>query len=205
MMELILRLPIMLLVWAIQLAIKIPTMLLGFIMVPFTYKYKNTPLKDTPALLTPWINPEDQYGGYPGYPDSLPPFWVKSHGVGRWAHFSYHQNRNPADGLRNFKWLQAPMAGNIHKIKYVTNEYLRHYEPRLMEQKKIYYYFCWINFYLGMKINYVWSDERYFELKFGFRIHPADSNVDNVDLKGTRYILGASMASKFLPYRKWGS
>lgn len=205
MIELILKLPIMLLWWLIQIAIKIPVALLGLLLNPIMYYYRNVPLAEIPWYLLWLANPEDQFGGYPGFEDSLPAFWKRRMEAEGWslryAHWFYMSIRNPADGLRNFKWLQAKLDPD--KIKYLTNEYLRHYEPRAMEQGKWYWYFCWNGYSLGMKVNRVWSDTRYLTFKWGFRIQPSDTNIDNVDTGGTRYLLGASMATKFLPYRKW--
>ena len=205
MFEFLLKSPVFLAVWALQVVVKVPVMLLGFVLQPIMFKHRNVLLKDMPWYLLWLTNPEDQPGGYPGYPDSFPSFWHRRMKAEGWslrsAHYRYHAVRNPADGLRNFKLLQAPLVPS--EIKFITNQYLRHYEPRAMRQGKLYWYFCWSGFNLGMKLNYVWNDERYFEFKFGFRIHPADAEIANVDLKGTRYLLGASMATKFLPYRKW--
>lgn len=201
MLELILRLPVMLLIWAIEIALKAVVLVIGLVFMPLTYKYRNTPIGEVPRYLTILINPEDQLGGFPGFEDSLPAFWKKEYGTGRWAHYKYHAIRNPSDGLRNFKILNV--VPDPDKIKYITNVELRHYEPFLLGNGDLAYYFCWQGFYLGMHIVYVWSDTRYLTFKFGFRIHPADADINNIDPKGTRALLGASMATKFLPYREW--
>jgi hypothetical protein len=205
MTELILKSPIMLGWWAVQIAIKLPVVILGFALQPLMFKHRNVLLKDMPWYLLWLTNPEDQPGGYPGFPDSFPPFWHRKMEAEGWslryAHYHYHAVRNPGDGLRNFKFLQV--VPKPDEIKYVTNKYLRHYEPRALENGETAYYFCWQGFSLGMHIVHVWSDERYLTFKFGFRIHPADSIPGTLDPKGTRAQLGASMATKFLPYRKW--
>jgi hypothetical protein len=180
-------------------------MLLGLVFNPIMYYYRNTPLNEIPWYLIWLANPEDQFGGYPGFEDSLPAFWKRRMVAEGWslryAHWFYVSVRNPADGLRNFKFLQV--VPKPDKIKYVTNRYLRHYEPRALENGETAYYFCWQGFSLGMHIVHVWSDERYLTFKWGFRIHPADTVPGVIDPKGTRAMLGASMATKFLPYRKW--
>lgn len=200
-LEALLWSPVWLIMWAIQIAIKTPAVIIGLFLQPLMWKHRNTFLSDLPWYVKWLANPEDQWGGLPGYEDSLPPFWKNREGVTRWSHWKYHAIRNPADFLRQISWLQCPLEPK--DIKYITNELLEHYEPRFMEQKKIYYYACWNGPYCGIKLNYVWSDERYFEFKFGFRIHPRDVRPETIDWGGTRAILGASMASKFLPYRKW--
>jgi hypothetical protein len=198
----------MLLWWAVQIAIKIPWMLIGLVAQPFMFKYRNVLLSDLPWYIKLFANPEDQPGGYPGYPDSFPKFWhnrMAAEGWSlRWAHFLYHGIRNPADSLRLVKFLNV--IPKPDKIKFITNRYLRHYEPRELTKygEKFAYYFCWQDFWLGMHIVYVWSDERYLTFKFGFRIHPADQFPKHIDPNGTRNQIGASMATKFLPYRNWG-
>ena len=205
MIKVIMWTPVWLLMWTIQLVIKTPVMLLGFILQPIMYKHRNVLLKDMPWYLLWLTNPEDQPGGFPGYPDSFPSFWhnrMKAEGWSlRWAHYMYHAVRNPADGLRNYKWLQCPLRPE--KIEWVASKYMDHYEPRFMEVGDFHWYVCWNGPYCGVKLNYVWSEDRYFEFKFGFRIHPRDTIAEAIDWKGTRAFLGASMASKFLPYRKY--
>jgi hypothetical protein len=185
-LELIIRLPIMLLWWVVQIAIKLPWMIIGLVAIPFTFKYRNVPLNDLPWYIKMFANPEDQPGGYPGYLDSFPNFWHNRMKVEGWslryAHWHYHAIRNPADGLRNIPWLNV--IPKPEKIKFVTRRYYRHYEPRLINTfgEKFAYYFCWQGFWLGMH----------------------DSYEINIDPNGTRAQIGASMATKFLPYRNWG-
>lgn len=203
-MELIVRLPTMLIIWVLSWVVKLPTMLLGLVVIPFTYLYKHTSIEEIPWILTPWINPEDQVGGFPGYPDSLPTWWKRTNGFGFWSHYKYHAIRNPADGLRNYKLLNV--VPDPARINYITNGYMRHYEPKALRARlngdRLAWYICWQKFHMGLKIVYTWNAERHLVIKFGFRIQPSDEFIANIDTKGTRYLLGASMANKFLPYRK---
>jgi len=198
MSEFLLKSPLFLGVWIMQLAVKVPTMLLGLVVVPFTYKYRNTPLGETPAILTPWINPEDWYGGFPGFDDSLPPFWRKREGTGRWSHYWYHAVRNPADGLRNYRFLNPiPDPG---KMKYWTNEYRDNYEP-WAPGPRVSWYFCWQGYSLGSALQIRWSDSRYLALLFGLRLNPGEAKGIRVNKE--KLVWGASMATKLLPYRKY--
>jgi hypothetical protein len=204
-LEALLLAPIWIVVWAVQLLIKIPVAILGLFLQPIMYKYRNTHIDEIPWYLIWLTNPEDQYGGLPGYVDSIPPFWRKRMEEEGWslryAHWFYSAVRNPADGLRNFRWLQAPLEPE--KIKFITNQELRHYEPWALQPGDTAWYVCWNGIYCGLQVVHVWNEKKYLTFKWGFRIHPSDIDVDNIDWSGTRARLGASMATKFLPYRDY--
>lgn len=204
-MDKLILVPAWITVWIIQIAIKTPVMIAGLVMVAIAYRYRHTQIGDCPWWIMPWINPEDWPGGFPGYPDTYPSFWVRRRDAEGWSEFRafwwYHAIRNPADGLRNYKVLQLDIS-DPSKVKFMTNELLDSYEPRHMEQGRVYWYVAWIGIRAGFKINYVWSDDRYLEIKFGYRVDPGDAK--RAPTPGSTFdVLGVSIASKFLLYRRY--
>ena len=196
---LLFKLPIMLAWWGIQIAIKLPTMLLGAVMVPLLYRYRYTDLQDLPFWAMPWANPEDWHGGFKDYDGSLPVWWVSRRGNDDfWSFYKYHAVRNPADGLRNFKWLQLWIDKN--KVKYWTPKFYEHYEPWWDRTPGVRGYLAWQGMSLGVKVQWV-RKSSYTEFKFGFRVEPNDAKRDLVD-DSARKQLGASFASKLVLNRE---
>ena len=196
------RFPIFLLMWIINIGIKIPTILLGFLMVALLYKYRKRPFDEVPKVFLPWQNPEDWNDRMYGTENSLPEWWVKRMGGdGFWPFYKYHAIRNPANGLRNFDFIDLDLKEG--EIEYWTPEYLRHYAPwfKDVEHNKTYIYVAWQGWKAGIDIMHIWNSERYFTFIFGWRVCPRDA-VEGYDEKSHRWKLGAGFASKFLPYRK---
>ena len=97
------RFPVFVLVWILFIAIKLPTMLLGLLVVPLLYRYRHRPFHEVPKVFLPWLNPEDWNDGHRGTPESLPQWWMNQEGAGFKCWYDYHAKRNPAKGLRNFE------------------------------------------------------------------------------------------------------
>ena len=195
--------PGMILWWLVQIAVKLPTVLLGFLVVPFLYRKRYTPLRDMPWWSKPWANPEDWYGGLLKNTDSLPKWWKKRMGDGFWAFYKYHAIRNPADGLRNFpKW---NLRVSKHMVHYWTPKYYDHYDPWYVRREDpdftgVIGYAAWSSVWLGVKVQW-YRKESYSEFKFGFRVEPRDAHHD-LHPSSARAKLGASFASKLIPNRK---
>ena len=194
------RLPIWLTMWALIICIKIPTALLGLVVVPFLYPYRHTLYKDLPFWTRPWANPEDWRGQSPDGNDvgSLPRWWIKREGTTLYQWWRYHAIRNPANGLRSFEWLDADIIPE--KVEFRTNHYMDRYDvSKIREQgKSTVWYIAWVGWRMGLEIIHIWNDERHFNIKFGWRIEPNDINGDVTKLG----VQDASFASKILPYRK---
>ena len=185
--------------WLIQIAVKLPTMVLGTLIVPILYRFRHTEIKDMPWWSTPWVNPEDWAGGVLRNPESLPDWWTAKNGNGFWSFWKYHAIRNPADGLRNFwKW---NLHINPNMVEYWTPEYFKHYEPWWIKKPGVYGYIAWQGIWCGIKIQWIRKDT-YTELKIGFRVEPRDAHFE-LDQHSARRLLGASFASKFIPAREW--
>jgi hypothetical protein len=195
------RLPLFFLVWIVIIAIKLPTALVGPFVVPVLYKYRHKKFNDVPWIFRPWQNPEDWADGPEGTLHSLPQWWINENGFGFWAWFHYHAIRNPANGLRNFEWIDLEPVPE--KIKFWTPQYLRWYEPKYMRTNgvKSAGYICWQGWRMGCKYVRVWNDERHLQFKFGWRIGPNDA-LGHMDPDGQRALDGAGFATKFLPYRE---
>lgn len=197
------RLPVFIIVWLGFIAIKLPTAILGFFVVPILYRYRHRPFSKVPKVFLPWQNPEDWNDGPQGTPESVPKWWVKERGgVTFWDWYKYHAIRNPANGLRNFEAID--LDPNPEKIQYVSTgkTYRKSYEPTSMRRDGVKFaaYLCWQGLQAGCKIVYVWNDKRHLVFKFGWRIEPADKHRP-FDPKGIR-INDTGFASKFLPYRE---
>jgi hypothetical protein len=196
------KLPLFILVWIGFIAIKLPIALLGLIVVPVLYRYRHKPFDDVPKIFLPWLNPEDWNDGHRGMAESLPMWWVNENGISFKSWFRYHAIRNPANGLRNFEFLDCDP--NPSRIRFVTTgkKYRDRYEPTTMRTDGVKFaaYLAWQGFQAGTKIVYVWNDKRHLVFKFGWRIEPRDRYIP-IDPNGTR-VDDAGFATKFLPYRE---
>jgi len=195
------RMPAFLSMWVVIIAIKIPTALAGPIVVPILYAYRKRNFDDVPKVFRPWQNPEDWLGGPEGTEHSLPQWWINEKGIGFWSWWHYHAIRNPANGLRNFEWIDLEPVPE--EIKYWTPYYLRRYEPNAMRKANLKNagYICWQGLRMGCKYVHVWGPDRHFVFKFGWRIGPNDA-LGYMDPDGQRAIDGAGFATKLLPYRE---
>lgn len=195
------KLPVFILLWIAFLVIKIPTIIVGAFVVPLLWPYRNTLYDDLPWWTRPWSNPEDWMGGPQGFQNSLPAWWVKREGSDFKAFWRYHAIRNPANGLRSFEYLDLDIDKD--KVEYVTNGYLKFYEPWYMRdynpEVKTYWYVCWQGYRAGLKFVHHWNEDKHVVIKFGWRIEPRDS-IAGPDPKGTR-AKGAGFATKALFYR----
>ena len=193
-----LRLPIWIFMWLLMIAIKIPTALLGFIMVPLIYRYRHTDYGQLPSWTKPWANPEDWCGRGNGN-NSLPLWWIKKFGNTFKQFYRYHAIRNPANGLRSYELLDADIIPE--KVRFKTNQEMKRYDVSKVRAgpKRTVWYFAWIGFRAGFEIIHIWNDTNHLNIKFGWRIEPSDSYPDVVRNMGTE---DASFASKILPYRK---
>ena len=185
--------------WFYQLLLKIPTALLGLFVVPFLWRYRYTQLDMLPFWAIPWANPEDWHGGTENYDGSLPHWWKIREGDGKWAFYKYHAIRNPADGLRNFEKLNLKI--NKDSVYYWTPTYYRHYEPWHVKKPALIGYVAGQNVWVGVKLQWIRS-KTYSELKFGFRVEPADAHHELAP-DSARRLLGASFASKLILNREW--
>src|SRR5210317_1006628 len=91
----LIRSPIFLAGWLSNIIIKVPTVILGLVMVALLYFYRKKPFNEVPKVFLPWLNPEDWNDRLMGTEHSLPQWWVdlKGSGFGSWYH--YHAIRNP--------------------------------------------------------------------------------------------------------------
>ena len=205
MKDALIRAPVFLLVWVGMLALKIPTALLGFVVVPFLYPYRARDYEDLPFWTRLHANPEDWTGGPEGVEGkSLPLWWVRREGSGFWSFYRYHAIRNPANGIRSIEALDLDIIQD--KIRYWTPRYLPYYEPWYLRREfemelRSCGYICWQGWKAGAKFVYLWSPSRHFVFKFGWRVEPRDAH-EPLDPDGQRAQEGAGFASKLLPYRE---
>jgi hypothetical protein len=201
-LKLFVRLPIFLAMWVLFIAIKLPTAILGLVVVPLIYPYRATDYADLPFWTRPWANPEDHQGGPKSVPGaSLPKWWVEENGAGLGSWWRYNAIRNPANGLRSFEFFDLDI--NPRKVRYWTPTYVERYEPwyqRPRNGPKTYGYWAWQGLQSGCKLVHHWNDKRHFVLKFGWRVEPRDHH-EEIDPTGIRHE-DAGFASKFLPYRE---
>lgn len=190
--------PVWLTVWAASIAVKLPTVILGWFIVPFLYRYRYTDIDMMPIWSIPWVNPEDWHGGHLNNMGSLPTWWKLREGNDFWSFYKYHARRNPADGLRNIPWLQLWIEKD--KVKYWTPDFYDHYEPWFDRTPGWRGYVAWQGIYAGVKLQWVRKNS-YSEFKFGFRVEPRDAVFDLPDTSARKH-LGASFASKLVLHRE---
>ncbi len=180
-----------------MVVIKIPTVILGLIVIPFMHVYRHVDYDRLPIWTRPWSNPEDWEGQVNTDQYSLPAWWVKAHGIGFKQFYQYHAIRNPANGLRSFEWLDLDI--DPKQVKYKTNIVMKRYEPVSIRKAKYRtaWYFAWQGFRAGFKIIHIWNDERHLVIKFGWRVDPVDATGEASELKKD-----SSFAGKILVYRK---
>lgn len=197
----LIRLPLFLAAWVVIIAVKIPTAVLGLVVVPVLFFYRKRPFDDVPAVFRPWQNPEDWCDGPEGTEHSLPKWWVNQKGTSWYQWFRYHAIRNPANGLRNFEWVDLEPVPD--RIEFWTPGYLRFYEPWYLRSLglKSCGYICWQGLRMGCKYVRIWSDTRHLVIKFGWRVGPNDA-LGYLDPEGQRALDGAGFATKILPYRE---
>jgi len=181
--------------------VKIPTALSGLFMVPLLYRYRNTHYEFLPWWTRPWSNPEDWHGPGNGN-NSLPLWWIKTHGNTFKEFYRYHAIRNPANGLRSFELLDLDIYPPAVKFRRSKNyrSGVGKYEPmavRAWGVKRV-WYLAWQGYRAGFKYIRIWNDERHMVIKIGWRVEPSDATTKRVNI-GTE---DASFASKILLYRK---
>ncbi len=194
------KLPIFILMWVAMMAIKIPTALSGFFMIPLLYRYRSTHYSFLPWWTRPWANPEDWHGRGNGN-NSLPLWWVNSRGNTFKAFYRYHAIRNPANGLRSFEILDLDIIPD--KVRFIRSKNYsgERYDIHLFRKANIntVWFFAWQGFRAGFELIHLWNDERHLNIKFGWRIEPSDAASDVTFDIGLE---DASFASKFLFYRE---
>lgn len=203
-LKVILALPGVLIWWAVQLSLKAVVAFLGLFVVPFMYRYRNTKMMWVPSYFRPWLNPEDWTGGTRNNVGSIPDWWRQRMGDGKWSFYKYHAIRNPADGLRNYEWLNLRI--NPDRIWFKTDKFRQHYEPWYYaiddDVPRVQWYICGQNLvWVGIKVQWI-RKTGYTEFKFGTRIEPWDT-IAGPDPKGSRALHGASFASKLILNRKY--
>lgn len=194
------RLPLWILYWLVQIAFKLPFAAAGLIVHRDMYYDRYTPLDELPKWKKLFANPEDWTGGFLGYEGSLPDWWKKRMELAGktqyQSYYHYHAIRNPADGLRNIKWLQLWIEQD--KVKFYTPTYLRYYEPWFVDVPGVHWYIAWQGNYAGLKVLWIHKNRKYTEFKWGFRVEPRDA-LEGLKDTSARKALGASFASKL----KW--
>lgn len=196
------RLAVFVPVWALFLAIKIPTLVAGLVVVPFLYRYRAVDYADLPWFTRPWANFEDHQGGIHGVPGaSLPQWWIDREGAGFWSFYRYHAIRNPANGLRSFEWLDLDVEQE--RVRYWTPRYLAFYEPFYARPLKVgprsYGYIAWQGVRAGVKFVHHWNAERHLVFKFGWRVEPRDAHEAP---RAPELSDDAGFATKLLLYRR---
>lgn len=194
-------------IWLAFIALKVAVAVLGLFLVPVLWQYRanhvSWMLKHR-KWLVPWINPEVWQGGPLAQQglahNGLPQWWIDREGISFKAFWKYHAVRNPANGLRNYELLDLDIDPG--RVKYVTNEYFRHYEPIPMrrQSKRIAAYLAWQGWRAGCKVVVVWNEGRHFTLMIGWRVQPSDAE-DPIVLSSLR-TEDAGFATKLLPYRR---
>jgi hypothetical protein len=218
-LNLIWWIPVGLLWWVVQAALKLIVLVPGLFVVPFLYKYRFTELDNLPLWAMPWANPEDWHGGHKNYNGSIPPWWQKkeylpikqwirklfrrdyhyeTYGESLYSFWRYHARRNPSDGLRNLDFLQLWI--DKERVWFWTPRLMEHYEPWHDRRPGWRGYMAGQGPYIGIKIQWV-RDSSYSELKLGFRVEPRDAIYELAENSARRH-LGASFASKLIFHRE---
>lgn len=187
------------LLWIPMLLLTGVLTLLGYIVVPILWRYRNTPFKDLPAWTKPWSNPEDWHEGILGYEGSLPTWWIEREGYSFKSFFQYHARRNSADGIRNFSFFTVPVKDVYKDIQYRTNEYQKSYSPwwinRDGRRPGVYWYWCWVGIYGHFGLAWIWKKPHddgaeWTQLNWGWKVYPNDKN--GIDENSVRYKTGAT-------------
>jgi hypothetical protein len=196
------RLPLFVAVWALFLAVKVPTLVAGLFAVPLLFRWRHVDYVQLPWWSRPWANPEDWQGGVHGVAGaSLPQWWIDREGAGFWSFYRYHALRNPANGLRSFELLDLDVEQE--RVRYWTPRYLAFYEPwyvrPLKHGPRTYGYIAWQGVRAGAKLVHHWNDERHLLLKIGWRVEPRDAHEQP---RQPELAEDASFATKLVLWRK---
>ena len=174
----IMRLPIMLLMWAGMIVLKVLWIPTGWVAVPFLWKYRFTDYADLPGWTRPWSNLEDWQGQPNHYAGSLPKWWVLRRkaegfeGTDFRSFYRYHSFRNGADGIRSYPLLNVNLYDG--GIKFYSPQYMDRYEPYDIrrEGKRAAGYFAWQGWQAGMKWVFIYNSKYHASIKLGWRLEP---------------------------------
>lgn len=183
----------------------IPVQLAGFVMVAAAIPYRKTPLADLPRWLIPWANPEDWTGGWLGHTpkDNCVPLNLRADYSGIVGFYRYHAFRNRAHGLRNYEWYLLKIRPAA--VAYYATDDIPWFQDWWLWKAgfavagKSYWYVAWQGKYVGVKwIRYfkAFGALRYVEMKFGWRITPADTNFLPSSM---RHLHGTNTTLQVLP------
>ena len=166
-LEVLWRSPIFLANWIGNIAIKLPTLFAGFIMVIPLYFYRKRAFDEVPKIFLPWQNPEDWNDRIMGTENSIPQWWVNEMGTGFWSFYKYHAIRNPANGLRNYDFIDLDLKEG--EIYYWTPTYYKHYAPWYVGKYNIKTcgYIAWQGWKAGVEIIHIWPELQR-DIKFKF-------------------------------------
>lgn len=197
-LQLLILLPFQLAVWVAAFVIEVIFTIPGFAIVPLLWKYRYTHIDMMPIWSIPWVNPEDWHGGALNYDGSVPPWYIKKMGKDDfWTFYRYHAFRNAANGLRSMGLSVKVIPEKSH---YITPEYHRHYEYWAAWEPKFKFYYAWRGIFSGMKLMYRWNEEKYSEIKLGWRFGPGDIE-EGLSENSVRRELGAAFAKNFRLWR----
>ena len=166
--------------------IGIPFDILGLVMVPVAYRYRDVPLvamRKHYKWLLPVVNPEDWTLGWRGHKagDNCVPADLRVRFSGFWGHYRYNALRNRSHGLRNYDWYNLDLIEG--QIDYRTNQYCKYYSDWWLWKEKLakpgarFWYVAWQGKHYGCKyLRYfeAFGKLRYIEFKIGWRIDPRD-------------------------------
>ncbi len=113
-----------------------------------------------------------------------PIFIFESRGYGFFSFYKYYAIRNSANGLRaidpirlSIDWSKVGYVSSLNLYDLIVESYGT-YEPSVVRQRRLKWvgYLAWQGWKAGMKIVYLWNDERHLVIKLGWRVEPADVN-----------------------------
>ena len=165
-------------------ALRAVVVVLGLAMVPLMLRFHGRP----GWLFRPWKDPTGQA-----------PWWQKKASEGHWLmrrfpNFWWSAIRNPANGLRTYKWITCDT--DVGLISWYSNDRPTNPGP-LRRVGRFGWFYAWQGAYSGLWVCIIWSETRHAKFRIGWKLIP-DEPIFKHEWGPER----AGFASSILPYRK---
>lgn len=154
------KLPIFILMWALYIAIKLPTVIIGWFVGLLMYGLRHTDYVDLPFWTRPFANPEDWKGQQNHYKEGLPRWYYNKYGPSWYHWYRYNFWRNGANGLRSFELLDltiVPEKVRFIRSKNFTEDRYDVSKIRELKQSTV-WFFAWQRLQAGCEFIHIWHD-----------------------------------------------
>lgn len=159
---------------------------LGLLMVPLMLGLRNRPA----WLFRPWHDPTGVAPWWSNYLAGNGNFISR-----RFPNFWWSAIRNPANGLRTYKWMSCDV--DVTRLEWKDNDAPTNPGPLRRAGKRLGWFYAWQGPYSGLWLCFLWNKERHAKVRIGWKLVP-----DEPQYIGEWKPIRAGFALSILPYRK---